>query len=74
MEDDDDQSTCIEPVISYYSPLTNRGVKEIRVSPMDTIESSSLYSDYAYNNGEEDKHVKFLVGAYFTEDKKLIKK
>ena len=29
MEDDDDQSTCIEPVISYYSPLTNRGVKEI---------------------------------------------
>ena len=59
---------------AVISSLMNRGVKEIRVSPMDTIESSSLYSDYAYNNGEEDKHGKFLVGAYFTEDKKLIKK
>ena len=29
MDDDDDQSTCVEPIISYYSPLTNRGVKEI---------------------------------------------
>ena len=29
MEDDDDQSTCIEPIISYCSPQTNRGVKEM---------------------------------------------
>ena len=37
MEDDDDQSTCIEPVISYSSSLTNRGVKEMSHSIYNSL-------------------------------------
>ena len=41
MEDDDDQSTCIEPIISYYSPQTNRGVKEISNTKCKTTRTTS---------------------------------
>ena len=41
MEEDDDQSTCIEPVISYYSPLTNRGVKEISNTKYNSFRSTN---------------------------------
>ena len=39
MEDDDDQSTCIEPVISYSSSLTNRGVKEMSHSIYNSLKN-----------------------------------
>ena len=39
MEDDDDQSTCIEPVISYSSSLTNRGVKEMSNSIYNSLKN-----------------------------------
>ena len=40
MEDDDDQSTCIEPIISYCSPQTNRGVKEMSNAKWKTSRSN----------------------------------
>ena len=41
MEDDDDQSTCIEPVISYSSSLTNRGVKEMSNSNYNSLKNTN---------------------------------
>ena len=47
MEDDDDQSTCIEPVISYYSPLTIRGVKEISNTKCNSVRTTyNQFSSY----------------------------
>ena len=47
MEDDDDQSTCIEPAISYYSPLTNRGVKEISNTKCNSVRTTyNQFSSY----------------------------
>ena len=40
MEDDDDQSTCVEPVISYCSPSTTRGVKEISYNKINSYRSN----------------------------------
>ena len=48
MEDDDDQSTCIEPVISYCSPSTNRGVKEISNKKINLIKNTN--NDFSYYN------------------------
>ena len=51
MEDDDDQSTCIEPVISYFSPSTNRGVKEISNTKFNLIKNnSSVFSSHNLAN------------------------
>ena len=40
MEDDDSQSTCVEPVISYCSPLNIRGVKEISNTKFNSYRSN----------------------------------
>jgi hypothetical protein len=45
MEDDDDQSTCFEPIISYCSPLTIRGVKEISNTKYNSFRSN--YNDFS---------------------------
>ena len=45
MEDDDDQSTCVEPVISYCSPSITRGVKEISNNMFNSFRSN--YNDFS---------------------------
>ena len=45
MEDDDDQSTCVEPIISYCSPLTIRGVKEMSYNKFKSYRGS--YNDFS---------------------------
>ena len=47
MEDDDSQSTCVEPVISYCSPLNIRGVKEISNTKFNSYRSNyNAFSDH----------------------------
>ena len=41
MEDDEDQSTCIEPVISYCSSFTTRGVIEISKTKYNSLKNSN---------------------------------
>ena len=41
MEDDDDQSTYFEPVISYSSNLTTRGVKEISNTKYNSLKNNN---------------------------------
>ena len=45
MEDDDDQSTCVEPVISYCSPSATRGVKEKSNNKFNSFRSN--YNDFS---------------------------
>ena len=47
MEYDDDQSTCVEPIISYCSPSTTRGVKEI---------SNNKINSYKYDYNDFSSH------------------
>ena len=48
MDEDDDQSTCIEPVIFYSSPMVNYGVKEISKNKCNSYRGSySILSSHA---------------------------
>jgi len=53
MDEDDDQSTCIEPAICYSSPMVNSGVKEISKNKYNTYRGNysvlSSHTSSVYN-------------------------
>ena len=53
MDEDDDQSTCIEPAIFYSSPMVNSGVKEISKNKYNTYRCNysvlSSHNSSVYN-------------------------
>ena len=53
MDEDDDQSTCIEPAICYSSPMVNSGVKEISKNTYNTYRGNysvlSSHTSSVYN-------------------------
>ena len=53
MDEDDDQSTCIEPAICYSSPMVNSGVKEISKNAYNTYRGNysvlSSHTSSVYN-------------------------
>ena len=45
--------------------LIDNKVLDVRFSKKDTISDNTLYSNYAYRHGHEEKQGRFLSGAYF---------
>lgn len=54
--------------------LKSMGINDINVSKIDTITDNRYYSNYAYTHGDITKKGRFLVGAYFANEKVKVKK